>query len=368
MIDNLSKKFKKYNNNDFDACKPVQFNLNNSSDCGKLSFLLNKNRSINIIDTYDEQVEEYEVIKDPKLLTKELLHKEEIKKGSSDISLGTWFYYPWKNTLVHCLDKNKFRTVRLSRNNNLITASEQKKLNSVRVGIAGLNVGNPAAVCLAQVGVGDYLKLADNDILSLSNLNRFRAGLPDFGVNKAVLTARQIAEIDPFIKLEVLPKGIVIGKEDEFLLKPKVDILIEEVDNLPLKLSLRQAAKKNRIPVVMVTGNGSNVIIDIERFDKEKNLQILNGHLSDKVKEKIGFQLPLRESILLARDFMGKKHLVKELQESFLEVGVSLAGIPQLAEASFLRGAVLCYFVRKISLGENIPSGRYKLSMDKIIK
>ena len=52
------------------------------------------------------------------------------------------------------------------------------------------------------------MKLADNDILSLSNLNRFRAGLPDLGVNKAVLTARQIYEINPFAKLEVFDKGI----------------------------------------------------------------------------------------------------------------------------------------------------------------
>jgi len=353
---------------DSNNIRPLFFDLRHSAERRILQKLIVQKKIDRIIDTFDEQVEEYKLVTNPRQLTEALMHKEVIKRGSFDIRSGVWIYYPWRSTVVHCLDKNKFRTVRLSRNHNLISKKDQKKLATVRVGIAGLNVGNPAAVCLNQVGVGTYFKLADNDVLSLSNFNRFRASLTDLGINKAVLTARQLYEIDPFVKLDVLPQGILAGKEHLFVSRPAIDILVEEVDNLPLKISLRKAAREARVPVVMVTGNGPNVLIDVERYDQKKNLPILNGKLSLKVQNKVGLKSPLRERVLLARDFVGMRYLVQELRDSFLEVGVSLAGIPQLAEASFLRGAVLCYFVRQISLGGHVPSGRYALRMDTIIK
>ena len=70
----------------------------------------------------------------------------------------------------------------------------------------------------------------------------------------------------------------------------------------------------------------------------------------------------------LMRDFMGGEFLVKELRESFDRVGIDLAGIPQLAEATFLRGASLAYFARKILITKDVPSGRYKLELDGIKK
>ncbi len=76
----------------------------------------------------------------------------------------------------------------------------------------------------------------------------------------------------------------------------------------------------------------------------------------------------MRERILLARDFMGVKNLTLRLQKSFLLVGSRLAGIPQIAESSFLRGAALCYFARQIATGAHAPSGRYVLKMDSIIQ
>jgi tRNA A37 threonylcarbamoyladenosine dehydratase len=50
--------------------------------------------------------------------------------------------------------------------------------------------------------------LADFDTLELTNLNRVPASVMDLGVNKAVVAARRIAEIDPYLRVIVQPDGI----------------------------------------------------------------------------------------------------------------------------------------------------------------
>lgn len=330
---------------------PIILNLKNQKDKDTLDKL--KNAGALVVDEMQEQMKELVIVKNPKLLT-----KMPFVEQRASLYDTVWVYYPWRNTLVHCLNEKDFRLLRSSRNKYLILDDEQKKLDGAVIGMAGLNVGNPGAVCIALEST-TKMKLADNDVLSVSNLNRFRAGLPDLGLNKAVLTARQIWEINPFAKLDVFDKGITADNIEKFLLKPKIDVLVEETDALPLKIKIRELARQNRIPVVMVTGNGENIIIDIERFDKEPNLPLMSGYLRKEVIEGIAAgPKSFGEKIKLARDFMGVKYLHPRLVESFTLVGSKLAGIPQIAESSFLRGAAISYFVRQIVEGKKVKSGR----------
>src|SRR5713101_1370532 len=57
---------------------------------------------------------------------------------------------------------------------------------------------------------------------------------------------------------------------------PQVDILVEELDSLDIKIMLREEAKKRHIPVVMVTDT-ENTVIDVERYDVDPDLSILHG-------------------------------------------------------------------------------------------
>ena len=54
-------------------------------------------------------------------------------------------------------------------------------------------------------GIGGELRLADFDVLDLSNLNRITGGVADVGVTKVVLAAREVAELDPYIHVVALP-------------------------------------------------------------------------------------------------------------------------------------------------------------------
>jgi tRNA A37 threonylcarbamoyladenosine dehydratase len=322
-----------------------------------------KKKNIKIVDTIESQLRELFYIKNPPALIKKRTPK--LKKKIKTL----WVYYPWHNALVHVLNENDFYLVKTSRNQNLITKSEQKILKKARIGLVGLNVGNPIALSLVFQGFTNF-KIADNDILELSNLNRLASGLRliDLGESKAVLTKRQILDINPFCKIDCFTDGINEKNIIEFLIKPRIDILVEEMDNLLMKIKIRELSKNFRIPVIMATGNGPNVIIDIERYDLDPNIPILNGYLKDKVINKIRTlnNLTFTERIQLAKDFMQSKYLTKRLKESFSLIGKKLAGIPQIADVSFLRAGVMNFFIRKILLDKKISSGRYFLNIEEL--
>lgn len=333
--------------------QPTIFPAQSTDENTRFRKYCSANGIINFIDNHEEEAKELFAIRHP-----EVLRGEQVADTTTERD-GVWICYPWRHTAIHCLPMDEFIEVRTSRNHNLITKDEAKQLTSLRIAVAGLNVGNPGAVCLALESIGGYFRLADNDTLSLSNLNRFRASLCDLGLNKALLSARQMSEINPFLDIDVWEKGVSTERLGEFL--ENIDILIEEMDNLPLKISIREEARKRKIPVIMVTGNGADIIIDIERFDREPELPLLAGKLTPEVVDAIAKgSVVFEEKIVLAQDFMGKAYLGDRLNASFPEVGKTLAGIPQLAEASFLRGAALARAVRAIRLNsENSASGRY---------
>src|SRR5262249_32276544 len=123
-------------------------------------------------------------------------------------------------------------------------------------------------------------KLADHDRLSLSNLNRLRAGVDDLGVGKTIVAARELLRIDPWLDLELYSDGVGPENIDEFLTgggddQGRVDLLVEECDDLRMKLMARERARAHRIPVIMDTSDRG--LLDVERFDREPNRPVLHG-------------------------------------------------------------------------------------------
>ncbi len=343
--------------------KPELFNLNDKKEFELFEKFKKVHKDLVYVDTLGEQKHELMLVRDPSIIS----HNSLDPRNTVDVAdnEGVWVYFPWKSTVVRVLTESEYEELRLSRNKNLITSDEQEKLSKSRIAIAGLNVGNPGAICITLEGISNKIKLSDFDPLSVSNLNRFRAGLPELGINKAHISARQMYEINPYAEIEVYSDGITPDNTEAFLNEPRIDLLVEEIDNLKLKISMREKARELKIPVVMVTGNGENVLVDVERYDLEPELPILAGYLDKTVIERISNIKPkegtYKERIDLARDFMGTNYLDKRLVSSFDEVGTTLAGIPQLAESSFLRGAAIAHFAKKILLKEAVPSGRYSI-------
>ncbi len=139
-----------------------------------------------------------------------------------------------------------FELLRLDRNRNKITPEEQARLARKRIGIVGLSVGHAIAHLLAMEGLCGELRLADFDEIAITNLNRIPASLLDLGVNKAVIAARRIAEIDPYLPVSIWTTGITAENVGEFL--DGLDLVIEECDSLDIKVLLREAARARRHP------------------------------------------------------------------------------------------------------------------------
>ena len=199
---------------------------------------------------------------------------------------GIWVYYPWLNKLIHTLSKEEFIQLRTSRNQHRITAAEQEHLSHQTIGIIGLSIGHSVALTIASERICGKLKLADFDTLELSNLNRIRTGIQNIGLNKCVITARQIAEIDPYLEVECFTEGITENNLSAFLTEGnKLDLLIDECDGLEIKIACRQEAKKLNIPVLMETSDRG--MLDVERFDLEPDRPIFHGLLNGIPEEKL---------------------------------------------------------------------------------
>ncbi len=289
-----------------------------------------------------------------------------IIKQSSLEEYGRWVFYPWSRRLVHVLPPNAFAALRSNRNRYKITLEEQTILATKRIGIVGLSVGHSIAICLGLERCFGELRLADFDNIDLSNLNRINTPVHNIGLNKAIVVARELFEIDPYLNISCYSEGINTTNIDEFLCRNgQLDILIDECDSIDIKFSLRYAARKHRIPVLMDTSDKG--LIDVERYDIEPNRKLFHGLVEEISPEKIR-GLSNREKVPYALEILGIEEVSDRMKLSLLEIESTISTWPQLGSAIFLGGGVTTDTTRRILLGESIESGRYYVDLNQIIR
>jgi tRNA A37 threonylcarbamoyladenosine dehydratase len=325
---------------------------------------IKENKHYQILDTIDCQMKELIEIDNPSVNFTNEEFNIEIKKllgGLESNDYGVWVYYKWLNTMIHILKKEDFVKVRTNRNRNKITEEEQAKLSEKVVGIVGMSVGSSIARTLTLERSCGVIRLSDFDDLELSNLNRIQASLMDIGVPKVVICARQIAVIDPFIKVEVFNQGINSKNIDDFYLNTsgKLDLIYDECDNLEIKFSIRNQANKHRVPLVMDTSD--NGMIDVERFDLTRDLPIFHG----KIDKYIESPSP-EEQVEMISVILGEENLSDELKASFFEINKTIKSWPQLG-SDVTSGAGHAVSVgRKILLGDEKLSGKYLIKQELV--
>ncbi|KLO33394.1 Rv1355c family protein [Mycobacterium haemophilum] len=269
-----------------------------------------------------------------------------------------WAYYPWRRMVVAILGPRGFCTARLDRNRNLITTAEQRTLAALRVGVVGLSAGHAIAYTLAAEGACGTLRLADFDELELSNLNRVPASVFDIGLNKATVAARKIAELDPYLAVEVIESGLSPQSVDEFL--DGLDVVVEECDSLDIKVMLRHAARARGVSVLMATSDRG--LVDVERYDSEPQRPILHGLLGSVDAAQLR-GLSTRDKVPYVLNVLDGQELSARGAASLVEVGQTLWGWPQLAGDIWVGAATIANAVRKIGLGEPVESGRVRVDV-----
>ncbi len=279
---------------------------------------------------------------------------------------GVWAYYPWNKSVVHLLDEEEFIAVRTNRNQLKITREEQETLRQKKIGIIGSSVGQSIALTLATERVCGSLRLADFDLLELSNLNRIRAGVKSLGLSKVVITAREIAEMDPYLKLEIYTEGITHDNINSFLEEGgKLDIMVEVCDNMDMKIYSRLIARSLGIAVVMDTNDRG--MMDIERFDLDPQRPILHGYLEGMSLDNLASLSP-EERMSVILKIVGADSISQRLRLSIAALQKSIAALPQLASSVVLGGAVTADVCRRMLLGSFTGSGRFYIDPEDIIK
>jgi molybdopterin/thiamine biosynthesis adenylyltransferase len=315
--------------------------------------------TMQVIDLFRSQLREWVKAENPtKAFSEEELTTEISKHcdAHDDEKNGCWVYYPWRSMLVHCLNKEEFIRVRTIRNLHKITREEQLTLSAAKVGVVGLSVGQSVAISLVMERICGSLRVADFDTLDLSNLNRIRSSMIHQGELKTTIVAREIAEIDPFIEVSCYDKGITSENMDEFL--NGLDLVVDECDSLEMKILLRQACRERGIPVVMDTSD--SLMLDVERFDLEPERPIFHG-LMDESK-LVDLNSP-QERMQLLMQVIEPHHASLRAQQSLSEIGKTITTWPQLATDVAMGGAFAAKVIRQILLGDNIPSGRFRMDM-----
>lgn len=348
---------------------PLFFRLSIKEDEDRLNSLLNNNSHITVCDELIGQLEELVKSKNPKVkYTKESLNEAAVKYlGKIEPEqYGVWVYFPWANRLVHLLDEEEFVFVRTNRNHYKITLEEEQILSTKKIGVIGLSVGKAIAMTIAMERICGEIRIADFDVIELSNLNRIQTGVQNFGIKKTIVVAREIAEIDPYLKVTLFSEGLTENNADDFFLKDgKLDICIEVCDGLYTKIFSRQKAKSFGIPVVMNSSDRGTT--DIERYDTNLELPLLHGlidHLDLNLvksaktnEEKVPYLLPM----------LGVETSSTRLKASMLEIEESITTWPQLASGVILGGGICTDVCRRILLNQLNDSGRYFVDLEDII-
>ena len=363
----------------FDSLKPTQtwtqpqtFVVRTEEDLKPVQELIDADKVARFFDTMDLAADELYDIDYPH--EKDVPKKE--KTAYKDFTAkhawpwGTFVYFPWDRTLVRFPDQAELRALRTSRNRNLITAEEQQKLYGTTIMVAGLSVGSNIVEAMVSMGIGGKFVVADMDIIEPSNLNRIRAPYHDVGAHKADAIAMRMGQIDPYVQFELYRNGVDEKNLLEMLDKHKPDVIVDEMDQIQLKIKLRREAQKRGIAVLSAADDGDSALLDIERYDLQPDYTPYHGLIPSDVLSYLETATGIPRQalgVLIGKYFVGSKNIPLRMFKSLAEVSKTLPSWPQLGGAATQSGIAIAYAARRIILGQKLNAGRYVIGPDQVL-
>ena len=363
----------------FDSLKPTRtwsqpqrFEVVHEADLAVVQHLVDEGKVVRFYDAMDAAADELYDIEYP--------HEKDLpsdqKSAHKDFLAnygwpkGTFVYFPWDLTLVRFPTKKELRALRTSRNRNLITADEQKKLYGATIFVAGLSVGSNIVEALVSMGIGGKFIVADMDIIEPSNLNRIRAPYHDVGTHKADAIAMRMSQIDPYLEFEMYRSGVDEQSLLEILDRHKPDIIVDEMDQVQLKIKMRREAQKRGIAVLSAADDGDSALLDIERYDLEPDYTPYHGLIPADVLGYLETATGLPRQalgVLIGKYFVGSQNIPLRMFKSLAEVSKTLPSWPQLGGAATQSGIAIAYASRRIILGQKLKAGRYVIGPDQVL-
>jgi hypothetical protein len=144
-----------------------------------------------------------------------------------------------------------------SRNIGWVTEAEQAQLKDCRVAIGGLGgVGGSHAITLARLGIGRFT-ITDLDTFDWPNLNRQAGAFAStMGRPKLDTMAENLADINPDVKLHLMPGGINASNIDEFLEGASLYMDSLDIFALDIRRAVFKRCRELGIPAVTAAPMG----------------------------------------------------------------------------------------------------------------
>lgn len=133
------------------------------------------------------------------------------------------------------------------------------KLQRSRVAVFGIGgVGGCVVEALSRAGVGT-LDLIDNDVVSLTNINRQIIALHStIGKAKTEVAAERAKDINPNIKINVNNTFYLNENKENFHFN-EYDYIVDAIDTVSGKISLVEQAFAADVPIISAMGAGNKL-------------------------------------------------------------------------------------------------------------
>lgn len=320
----------------------------------------------------------------------ETLSMDAFSAGDWEVSYGTYVFDHIKGDLYHIAPQFWHRLALVTSPAKLLV-SPKNKLSWVEikslfegkvVGFVGASVGGGVLEGWLREGRPLKVKIADPDWLDATNLSRAERGsIRHLGgnkalkddpknpfdtprINKAEYTAYEQNLVDPYLETYIYSEGISERSIEQFIMgdgkdEPKIDVLVEETDDLELKIAIRVKCKKMGIPVLMMSDFGYQVQCQFQDFKSNPNqtlgYKVTDEELMQALEEaKI---LKTRESRFeLIRKLCGFEFEKDSFGEWIKGEGEQpTSSLPQSGATAMVSGGIGGHVLARYFLGYEIP-------------
>lgn len=280
---------------------------------------------------------------------------------------GKWHYFSWSNRLVQYADEETHWRLLANRNRELIRSDELPTLRHKTTAHVGLSVGSVIVEQLSHMAMGEKVILSDPDVLSVPNLNRINAGMPEVGMRKTDIVGIRLSELNPYVKQVHLPEGITPGNA-HIVARHNPDFIFEEVDHLPTKILMRKIARQVRATLLMATDAGELSMLDVERYDLGDDRPFLDLLTRDEITMVEKSDPTYKQTVKLIEKLIEEENSSPRLALSMGQIGITLGGIAQLGTTAAVGGAYAAIAAKEVALGNGPATGRYKISPQSILR
>ena len=173
----------------------------------------------------------------------------------------------------------------MSRTQMLVGEDAIKTLKASKVAVFGVGgVGGYAVEVLARSGVG-AIDLYDNDVVSVTNINRqLHATTKTVGRSKVDVAAERIADINPQCVVRTFKMFYLPTNADEVDLS-QYDYVVDCVDTVAAKLELVRRCTRQGVPIISSMGAANKLdasafaVADISKTDIDPLARIMRKKL-----------------------------------------------------------------------------------------